>query len=620
MFDSPIDRHRRTKKSLLPFWLLIVTILIVFGYGLYATVGPNPPIIVSKATTHLTAPLGKDGLPDYAAVLLADAMKGVTPETNAAVPLIEALGKAIGEGSERSAEDVEDFKLLCDTIGAEWPPDPAWQTPSVDAEELRIEAIRLLMQRVSRKEVAENKTSDTAKFISKDPSVPDEMFWSNSPENLAWGPAAEYYQDRMVDRPWSRHDLPFLAEWFENNSAAIDHLVSGVERPDWASPPLSWVRHENDSVAWSEHFSMATARMAARLLAARSMHYAGEHNWAAARRDAIASVKVSIHLSKGPSFMDQLIAAGVHGVGSSAVNQLAQTEGMPANELRLLLEEFNAIGPPVSVIDAINRGERIFTLALIREYLRGDHLVRLVGPQLAHLSVDWNIVLRRVNSLYDRAIAAGEIDEGHARRAAILEVDAAFQEARANLSDRITLSRRALTAKGRGEIAGDFFLVVVMRTFEESFAIEDRWRTHRALTSAAIALAIYRAENGEYPEALAALTSTVLSKMPAEPIYGGPFIYRRSGDTFLLYSQGVNEVDDGGSNYGGSPQLGRQVFEGIVIDHITDPTEAADLTAKIPKGADDLSLRAPLPIKPWPWEESPGDGSPAGSVESSSGD
>jgi hypothetical protein len=111
MFDSPIDRHRRTKKSLLPFWLLIVAILIAFGYYLCVTVGPNPPIVVSKATTHLTKPLGKDGVPDYAAVLLADAMTGVTPETNAAVPLVEALGY---EGADWDTVPKEDHKLLYD--------------------------------------------------------------------------------------------------------------------------------------------------------------------------------------------------------------------------------------------------------------------------------------------------------------------------------------------------------------------------------------------------------------------------------------------------------------------------------------------------------------------------
>ncbi len=46
-------------------------------------------LIISRATTYITSPLGKDGLPDYELALKKYLMKGVTPENNAAVPAIE---------------------------------------------------------------------------------------------------------------------------------------------------------------------------------------------------------------------------------------------------------------------------------------------------------------------------------------------------------------------------------------------------------------------------------------------------------------------------------------------------------------------------------------------------
>ena len=46
-------------------------------------------LIISRATTYITSPLGKDGLPDYKLALKQYLMKGVTPENNAAVPAIE---------------------------------------------------------------------------------------------------------------------------------------------------------------------------------------------------------------------------------------------------------------------------------------------------------------------------------------------------------------------------------------------------------------------------------------------------------------------------------------------------------------------------------------------------
>lgn len=585
MFDSPIDRHRRTKKSMLPFWLLIVTILIVFGYCLYATVGPNPPIVVSKATTHLTTPLGKDGLPDYAAVLLADAMKGVTPETNAAVPLVEAL---VHEGTDWDALSQEDLKLLYDTIGAVWPPDPSLRLEELETEELQTEAARLLRDRM--------------------------------PHEAAVGHAAEFYYEQMYSRPWSRDDLPFLAKWFDDNNQAIDHLATGFERTTWALPQPSWVRHTSDPTEWLGSFAITSPRSAARLLSARSMYRAGEQDWKASRRDALGILRLATHLSKGPLFLDQLVAGGIYGIGISTVNQLALAHDIPADELRLLLSEFDAIGAPLGFALAIDRGERYFMLASIARYRLSESLSDTGVEALSHFSIDWNPAMRRMNKLYDRAIAAAKTAGGHARHKAIRDVDAEFQAVNARLDDQVLKARRMLTPAGRGELAADNLMTNTMMSFEAAFAIEGRCRTQSELTRASIAIAIYRSEKGEYPDSLDALAPDVLAIAPVDPVYSGPLAYHRTDDGFLVYSLGFNGVDDGGSNDGEAPGYALKVFEGIVTDEIEDPTEAADLTAKIPKGADDLSLRAPLPIKPWPWEKLPGDGSPPASVESFSGD
>jgi hypothetical protein len=53
--------------------------------------------------------------------------------------------------------------------------------------------------------------------------------------------------------------------------------------------------------------------------------------------------------------------------------------------------------------------------------------------------------------------------------------------------------------------------------------------------------------HGQYPEQLSQLIPDYLAAVPADPVDGKPLRYRRSeGGTFLLYSVGVNGVDDGG--------------------------------------------------------------------------
>ncbi|HEV7926908.1 MAG TPA: hypothetical protein VGR14_16240 [Verrucomicrobiae bacterium] len=70
-----------------------------------------------------------------------------------------------------------------------------------------------------------------------------------------------------------------------------------------------------------------------------------------------------------------------------------------------------------------------------------------------------------------------------------------------------------------------------------------------AINQACVACALerYRLALGRYPEALDALVPGFLEKLPRDLIGGQPLKYRRETDgTFLLYSIGWNEKDDGG--------------------------------------------------------------------------
>jgi hypothetical protein len=63
----------------------------------------------------------------------------------------------------------------------------------------------------------------------------------------------------------------------------------------------------------------------------------------------------------------------------------------------------------------------------------------------------------------------------------------------------------------------------------------------------ACALERCRLANGKYPESLAALSPQFIEKISQDIIGGQPMHYRRADDgTFLLYSVGWNETDDGG--------------------------------------------------------------------------
>lgn len=68
------------------------------------------------------------------------------------------------------------------------------------------------------------------------------------------------------------------------------------------------------------------------------------------------------------------------------------------------------------------------------------------------------------------------------------------------------------------------------------------------------ALERYHLANNQYPESLSALTPQFIEKLPHDIINGGDLKYHRAGDSFVLYSIGWNEKDDGGTQ--ASPKNG----------------------------------------------------------------
>jgi len=66
--------------------------------------------------------------------------------------------------------------------------------------------------------------------------------------------------------------------------------------------------------------------------------------------------------------------------------------------------------------------------------------------------------------------------------------------------------------------------------------------------SVALAVIRYQRQHGQWPESLDKLVGTFLKNVPTDPFDGQPLRYQLRGDGFVIYSVGVNGVDDGGQS------------------------------------------------------------------------
>jgi hypothetical protein len=87
------------------------------------------------------------------------------------------------------------------------------------------------------------------------------------------------------------------------------------------------------------------------------------------------------------------------------------------------------------------------------------------------------------------------------------------------------------------------YLLIAVNRFAESYLnalAEER--------SGIVALALerYRRKTGQWPKQLAEMVPSYLAKIPVDPFTGKPLLYRSLADGVVVYSVGVDGVDDGG--------------------------------------------------------------------------
>lgn len=114
-----------------------------------------------------------------------------------------------------------------------------------------------------------------------------------------------------------------------------------------------------------------------------------------------------------------------------------------------------------------------------------------------------------------------------------------------------SIARRFEEAAGlvrsRGWEPGNWLTSFVLPSLEREALTCARTQTSVDLARLACALERFRQAKGSFPETLDALTPMFIRNIPRDVVSGRPLHYRRTErDSFLLYSIGWNEQDDGG--------------------------------------------------------------------------
>jgi len=174
-------------------------------------------------------------------------------------------------------------------------------------------------------------------------------------------------------------------------------------------------------------------------------------------------------------------------------------------------------------------GERILALERGSAMIKGGSRV-MAGEKLSNRLLYWLLrpILKEEVRWQQKKLIAWEriAKEPYFQQRDVLKTDAAFTE-------RVPWYFK-LTGFWEGGAYGTVFL--------KSAQLEATFLAAQT----GLACRLYKSRTGAYPESLEALVPGILKEVPIDPFTGKPFVYRREGEGFIVYSLGSNEKDDGG--------------------------------------------------------------------------
>jgi hypothetical protein len=391
-------------------------------------------------------------------------------------------------------------------------------------------------------------------------------------------------------RPWSPEAFPEVAAWLARNRAALDLFAAAAQRPRLC-PPVPPAGERPSLVTL--HLGMI--RDACNALNARALQRIAAHDFTGARADLVTIQRISALLVNAPDLLGVLTAHALLGLVDRT--ELAAIRALPVEEAQRWLA-FRLAAPDIRLsVPAIDIGVRYYNLNNVMLMLRGkgaQAIKDITSIDVESLFagnggatpvmpgdldvVDWNLVLRHINAIDDEAVQVVNEPDLVKREEAVRKLSerlereqvpgnvvfsvtvkppisssaASTEPVEDRLKDNYIQQRRQMPSffqRREGESIpafseriGQFFSYP--ESLDSVFQLDSRHQTRRFLYTVAMALEVYKARSGGYPDSLALLVPGYLQQLPLDPFSGKELLYQHTSDSYQLTSAGPTNKND----------------------------------------------------------------------------
>lgn len=389
--------------------------------------------------------------------------------------------------------------------------------------------------------------------------------WEAGASHLDLSREARERLRRMNGEPWKAKDNSELAKWLKDNASYLDAIAAAASRPRYYMPV---VPPDGEPLTTATMYRVEPIRLSGLALIVRTHLAIGEaQDIGRAWADLLAVHRLGLLLLQDSTGAG--VAAGLLlcELADEQTQQMAMALKIDQATLRKMLADVQklrgsfdpktqmTICDRALVLDLLEKAGRsdtgrateIIRAALTASFAadHGETLARAARDATEGIAADPQAVQRKINEYYD--LLAFAIDGG------LWPACVAQAEAQP-LPDYIDSCRRAAKhppADGEDKVewAAKALIAASAHGLEQVPIEQRRFEARHRLSVLALALALHKARNGEYPRMLDVLShETLKAPIPDDPFAAGPFHYgvRKDGG-FDLYSVGPDGRDDKGA-------------------------------------------------------------------------
>lgn len=527
---------------------LIAAGIFAFLSGSPTPAVPAPAVTISRATTYITRPLDKDGLPDYVAALNREFARGVSVKKNAAIPILQLFVTTEYPNADKNKWALRELKLM-----------------HIAPSSKQLEPFASVDNYVFQHIPASQYTNTALKEMLRGSP---EWNWINWPgsgkitsQSLRWAVSEEEI-DAALEHPWTAKQCPLVFKYLQSQRKDLKIIIAASKLPQIYFPLVASHGFDTFSPVASIMYPLPLfLRQCEEMCVIKANFCLGKKDLNGCEKYLLATRRLIALSAVPPWGPARLIAANsITGYLVPGQRALLSYPGLTTSDALYYLHLMNA-SPITLPLSTLHRHFFRFLWLdyMITFYRRTAHIgprphynlgspptVAIpLPPLLMHppRGIRWNWQLRQINSLTSLYLLANQWKtppfnlSRHSPRFAFI---ARLKHVKTQKVDPLIDPNRTFC----DAFVSSLFPDPGRDVFRPLQVIALGKEVNR-LDRIGFALAAYRAANGSYPATLSVLSPKYLNDVPKNLLTFKPPEYRHGVNGYVLIANklGLNRHD-----------------------------------------------------------------------------